>query len=481
MSIKDLFVTIGVKADIGQLNKIDSGINRISSSMRSLGYIAMSSTMGLGALAMVIKKTTEMGEAIDKSSQKFGIGTDALQGIQYAAYQADIPIEMLDISFKKMSMTLKQLGRTNITTESAFMQLADRFAQMKDGPEKAALAVKWFGRAGTELIPLMNQGSEAIRKQMEYAKQLGYIMGEEDIAASNKFQTQYKVLMGLMRGLRILITSSVLPAITKYTDSLIKYVTANKEIIKTRIVEFFKTLVSVMKVLLGVVVVVWKAFKFFSTIVGGVDNAVKILIGSFLLFHALKIASGVYSIITGFIGLTTAIGGTNIALGIMNVLLSPITLTVLLITSALAGLFLIIEDLYVYFKGGDSVFGSGLDTLLAKFGKLGIIVRAVRAGLDNIVWLLNKIPGVDIKVGENELNTAIGNANEIIGKNPKSSPVTKNQNIGGTVVNMSSPISVNVAGTADPEKTASMTYSAVKDSIDQILREAQRAVAPVAD
>lgn len=479
VSIRDLFVTLGIKADVAQLNKIDTGLNRISSSMRSIGYLAMSSTLGLGALVRTIEKTTEMGEAIAKSSQKFGIGEEALQGIQYAAYQADIPIEQLDIGFKKMAMTLKQLGRTGMSSESAFMQLADRFANMKDGVEKTALSVKWFGRSGTELIPLLNLGSDGIKKFMEQAKELGYIMGEDDIRASEAFQTQFKMMMALFRGLKIVITSAVLPALSKYIDQLIEYVKVNKEIIKQRVVEFFNTLVGIFKALISVVTFLWKAFKALSSIVGGVERAVKILIATFLVWQGIKIASGIWLIVNGFFGLTGAVKGASAAMAIFNAVSSPLFLTILGIGAVVAGLVLIIQDLYTYFTGGESVFGSSIDFLINKFGALGVVIKAIKLGVDNLIWVLNKIPGINIKTPN--FNDSIKEAQASISMQPSLNPVKNYTPLGGTSLSMNAPITLNITGSADPKETSKITYTAVKDSIDQILREAYRATSPVTE
>lgn len=478
-SIKDLFVTLGVNADIAQLNKFDAGLNRVRSSMRSVATIALSSTIGLGAIAKVVKDTVNLGDDIEKSVEKFGITSDVLQGIQYAAYQTDIPIEALDMSFRKMAMTLKQMGRTDITTQEAFFQLADRFSQMPDGVLKTATAVKWFGRAGADLIPLMNQGSEGLKKYIEQARELGWTMGEETVKETAKADTQFKVLMALFRGLKIIITSSILPTLTAYIDKLIKYVKVNKELIKVRIVEFFKTLMGVMKVLLGILNGLWKTFSFLSRIVGGVDNAVRVLIGTFLIWQGLKIVSGLWLIVEAFIGLSGAIKGASVAMTIFNALISPITLGVLAIAGVIASLVLIVQDLYTYFTGGESVFGSSIDFLIEKFGLLALFIKSAKLGIDGLIWALNKIPGVKIGTSDMPLSEAVTSGANKLNISPSSTPVKKM--VTSNSVSMNSPITVNVTGNSDPEQTAQATYSAVKDSIDQILREAYRATAPVAD
>src|SRR5690606_2891011 len=70
------------------------------------------------------------------------------------------------------------------TSQEALFAMADKFKVMEDGPRKAALATKLLGDAGADLIPVLNQGSEALREQMKTAEEMGAIMSEELIQKS---------------------------------------------------------------------------------------------------------------------------------------------------------------------------------------------------------------------------------------------------------------------------------------------------------
>ena len=88
---------------------------------------------GMGQLAKRVADTGKSGEAIRAT----------LQGMGIAATDASGKIKPLD---------------------TLMLEVADRFSKLPDGAEKSALAMKLFGKSGTELIPMLNQGREALEK-----------------------------------------------------------------------------------------------------------------------------------------------------------------------------------------------------------------------------------------------------------------------------------------------------------------------------
>jgi hypothetical protein len=72
-------------------------------------------------------------------------------------------------------------------TEQVLLDLADKFSAMPDGADKAALAVKLFGKEGLAIIPFLNQGREGITALMEEAQRLGLVMSEDVARASEVF------------------------------------------------------------------------------------------------------------------------------------------------------------------------------------------------------------------------------------------------------------------------------------------------------
>src|SRR4029077_20155788 len=100
-------------------------------------------------------------------------------GLEYVAKQSGISTEQLDKALEKMSKSLDAAATKGVNSTNAFKtlgvtitdangkllptttileNLADKFASFKDGPEKTALAMQIFGKAGADLVPLLNRG-----------------------------------------------------------------------------------------------------------------------------------------------------------------------------------------------------------------------------------------------------------------------------------------------------------------------------------
>lgn len=150
------------------------------------------------AAASAVALTASAGrevEAIDMLSQKTGIAVTTLQSWSVIMAENDFQAESLTSSmrtlskkiveardpaseaakaFKEMGIQAKDLG----STESVIRAVADRFAEMPDGIDKANYASELFGKAGLELIPILNRGSKALDESKEAAKRFGADLNE---------------------------------------------------------------------------------------------------------------------------------------------------------------------------------------------------------------------------------------------------------------------------------------------------------------
>lgn len=81
---------------------------------------------------------------------------------------------------KRQSAAFRELGisvSASADPLQTFMQLSDKFASMPDGTAKITLAYQLMGRTGAQLIPILDQGSDALREQMQTAVDLGATFG----------------------------------------------------------------------------------------------------------------------------------------------------------------------------------------------------------------------------------------------------------------------------------------------------------------
>ncbi len=165
------------------IDKFKQSLEGINSRVEGLnrGFKLLAEAFALKEAFEFGKGLIEVVDGLDRLSQKTGIGINALSGYQVAAEKAGLSTGDLDTGLKKFNKTLVEAQNGNYQSASAFKnlgitieelktkspeqiinKLADNFTKLKDGPEKAANALKIFGKAGTDLIPFLNQGSEAL-------------------------------------------------------------------------------------------------------------------------------------------------------------------------------------------------------------------------------------------------------------------------------------------------------------------------------
>lgn len=187
--------------------------------------------LGVGALAKFGKDNLDSADAMSKLSQRTGIAAPTLDKFRKVAELSDTSIESLGKGFKTLASNMydanvkgtgpaaeafKKLG-ISVTdqngklrdTDKVMLDVADKFKAMADGPEKAALAADIFGgKLGSELIPLLNSGGQAVR---DMGTSLTQEFADKAAAFNDRLETMQEKLGDL--GLRL--TEAALPALEK--------------------------------------------------------------------------------------------------------------------------------------------------------------------------------------------------------------------------------------------------------------------------
>jgi lambda family phage tail tape measure protein len=93
-----------------------------------------------------------------------------------------------------------------VPADKALKQIADRFADMPDGAQKAAAAVALFGKSGADLIPLLNEGAASMER-------FTYKVGEDFAARSDLFNDTITEFGIKTQGFGLELTDALLPAL----------------------------------------------------------------------------------------------------------------------------------------------------------------------------------------------------------------------------------------------------------------------------
>lgn len=190
----------------------------------------------IDGLKEMTAKSIDLGMEIGHMVQQTGISAQTLSVLRYTAQQTGIDFEVLSKGFKKMSTDIFEWEHGQKIAGEAFKDLgislkdvqakgqdmygilemiANRFQQMPDGPHKLAIAVELFGRAGQQMIPILNQGAAGLDAFKSQAESLGLVLDEAGVKKMEELHAQVTELKGVFEGLGLELTSDLAPALEK--------------------------------------------------------------------------------------------------------------------------------------------------------------------------------------------------------------------------------------------------------------------------
>ena len=244
----------------------------------------IAAAFSINALRNMISDFAELGDMFDKMSQRTGVSVEALSGLKFAAEQSGASIETLEMGIRNMqrvlldvqqgsstaATTLSMLGLSidNLQTmspEQQFLQMAQAIAGVEDPSRQAALAMELFGRSGTQLLPMLQQGEAGIEALIAEARRLGIVMSEEDAKAAADFTDAMNRLSSVFKGIATQVASVITPVLTKLSNLFTSLDKGTRELIVQvglfgaaflaaiyiipKVIAIFKTLIGAYKAL----------------------------------------------------------------------------------------------------------------------------------------------------------------------------------------------------------------------------------------
>lgn len=182
-------------------NTLLNGVKKAGKFAVGLGTAAAA---GATALLGLANDAAGTADEIDKMSQKMGISKTGFQEWKYVMGQNGMEISTLNTGMKTLVNQMESAAGGSKTASAYFEQLGISIydtngnlkdqetmlnetiyalADVEDSTLKSALATDLFGKAGTEMLPMLNSGSEGMKSLTERSHELGLIMSDEAVGA----------------------------------------------------------------------------------------------------------------------------------------------------------------------------------------------------------------------------------------------------------------------------------------------------------
>lgn len=226
------------------------GLQSLTTGAASLGLQlgALGGVASLGGIGLMAKQAIDAADNLGKMAQKVGVSVESLSALEYAGKLSDVSLEQLGTGLKKLSVNLNEVA-TNADGDAAaafkaigvsvkdaagnlrnaddvFADVAEAFAGMKDGAGKTALAVAIFGKAGSDLIPMLNAGAKGLAEMRGEAEALGLVFTGDTAKQAEAFNDNLTRLAESSRGFGNEVAGIVLPTLSQMAQ---EFVDAAKE------------------------------------------------------------------------------------------------------------------------------------------------------------------------------------------------------------------------------------------------------------
>lgn len=223
-----IVITAQAGQAIAQMRSLGDAVGGLKDRILGLPMLggALAGVLSVGAMSGAIKGIIDTADELNDLSQRVGIGIKDLVSYKLAADQSGTSLESVARGIKGLSAYIVENGKAfaaaGISTKSAaaaMEDVADLFQVMPDGPEKTALAVKLFGKAGMELIPMLNNGSQALRESAEKTARLGATY-EALAPQADKFNDQMAELAMYSKAAGLNIANELLPTLNSLVSAM---------------------------------------------------------------------------------------------------------------------------------------------------------------------------------------------------------------------------------------------------------------------
>ena len=390
-------------------------------------------------------------DAIAKQARALSITTEALQRYQFIAGQNGIVQTQFDMAISKTNRAVGEAGRGNVeyaktfrelglsyrdlaklSAEARFDKVLETLAGVTDETKRAALGAKLFGdEAFPKFASLLKGGADGLRQLREQADRLGFVISDADAQKAEAFNDALDRTTRAAGSLKDRALNPLYEPLTRLLKGVEDFVVQNADLLALPFEAFgaafalaFDTAADAIVFVVGVIGKLRSGLKTLLKSLGGVEQLLKIVTaltigfgvawawtrsGSVVLFLqtlaveliavAVRLVLAAEAAFLFLKNLTLASAWAAIKAGFTRLiaLLTSTTAQMIILALFVAGVLLLLEDVYQLFDGGNSAIGDffNIDPNSAEDIKLfQDVLLGIGIALGVILALLTGIPGL---------------------------------------------------------------------------------------
>lgn len=222
------------------MNKLGQNATQMGKTFQKAG-VAMVAAGGavLAVLGKSVKDWAKAGDEVQKMALRTNWAAESLSELRHVANIAGTELNALEKGTKKLNMAIVDAS-SGLTTyiryfdmlglkaenlkamkpEDAFWAVANALASMTNEVEQGAVAAQLFGRAGTQMLPMLAEGADGIQRLREEAHELGIVFNQEAAEAAADLTDAFQRVGEAINGIKFAMAEALAPSIEEASIKL---------------------------------------------------------------------------------------------------------------------------------------------------------------------------------------------------------------------------------------------------------------------
>lgn len=160
-------------------------LSTFQSSALGLAKVAVATFAATGsAMVAMAHQIGDAAEEMLNFSERTGISVEDASRLKFVAKETGVSFEVLEKGLRKAS---EEAAKSNQSLQEFLISQADRFSSYQDGASKAAEAQRLFGKSGSDLIPILNKGSAALKEQLASANDFATVFDKDGASSLARY------------------------------------------------------------------------------------------------------------------------------------------------------------------------------------------------------------------------------------------------------------------------------------------------------
>lgn len=212
-------INAGTAAAVGGFAAVAAAIVKAEKKLMDITKESASAAKEIKTLASVTGQSTEQIQEFQYASDMIGVSydrvKDSLKEITNKMQEAQNGSEDTAGAFKTLGVEIENTDGSLRSADSVFYDVIDSLGNMHNQAQRDALAMDLMSESAQELNPLIEVGSEGLKKYTDEAHEMGYVLDNEAIAALTATDTAQQKLLKTQEAVTKQISAEYAPYMTE--------------------------------------------------------------------------------------------------------------------------------------------------------------------------------------------------------------------------------------------------------------------------